>query len=161
LSTTGRIAGHVEAFRRRQQLAPAEMVVEEQAEADQPSRPQALGIGQHEAHRPDDMRRVAPQHLALHQRFAHQPKFIIFEVAQPAMDQLGRPGRGAARQILHFRQIDGVAAAGRITGDAAAIDAASDDEDVMDRGFAHTSSRFRTAPFPRAARKHTAIISNG
>ena len=37
-----RVARQVERARRRQELAPAEMVVEEEAEPDQPGRPQAL-----------------------------------------------------------------------------------------------------------------------
>jgi hypothetical protein len=35
------------------------------------------------------MRRIFPQNLALHQRFAHQPELVMFQIAQPAMDQLG------------------------------------------------------------------------
>ena len=44
---------------------------------------------QHETHRPDDVRRVAPQHFALHQRFAYEPELVIFEIAQAAMDEFG------------------------------------------------------------------------
>jgi hypothetical protein len=57
----------VDRSRAGQDLAAAEMVVEEQAEADHPARPQAAVVGQHEAQRPDEMRRGAQQHLALDQ----------------------------------------------------------------------------------------------
>ena len=105
----GRIAAHVERPGRRQQLAAADVVVEEQAEPDQPGRAQALGVRQHETHRPDDVRRVLPQNLALHQRFAHQPELVIFEIAQAAMDELGRTGRGAAGEIVHLGEENRIA----------------------------------------------------
>ena len=129
----GRVAAHVERLGRRQQLAPADMVVEEQAEPDQPGRTQALGVRQHEAHRPDDVRRGLPEHLALHQRFPHQPELVVLEIAQAAMDQLGRPGRRAAGEIVHLGEKDGIAAAHGIARDAASVDAATNDKNVMDR----------------------------
>src|SRR3546814_18942996 len=55
-------------------------------------------VRQDETQRPDDMRRDAPQHLALLQRLAHQAEFIMLEVTQPAMDQLGR-GRSEERRV--------------------------------------------------------------
>jgi hypothetical protein len=72
-----------------QAFAAAEMVVEKQAEPQQPSRAQAGVMRQHEAQRPDDMRRYAPQHLALLQSLAHQTEFVMLQIAQPAMHQLG------------------------------------------------------------------------
>ena len=47
-------------------------------------------MGQDEPQRPDDMRRDSPQDLALDERFANQPKFKMFEIAEAAVDQLGR-----------------------------------------------------------------------
>jgi hypothetical protein len=46
------------------------------------------------------------------------------------MHELGRPGRRPARQIVHFAEENRIPPAGRIAGDAAAIDAASDDCEV-------------------------------
>src|SRR5205807_5966990 len=83
-----------------------------------------------ETQRPDDMRRDLPKDFALDQRLADQPELIIFEIAQPAMHQLGRPGRRPARQVIHFTQENGIAPAHRIARDAAAVDAASDDGEV-------------------------------
>ena len=54
----------------------------------------------------------------------------MLEIAQAAMDQLGRGGRGAAGEIVHLGEKDAVAAPGRIAGDAAAVDAAADHHDV-------------------------------
>jgi hypothetical protein len=46
-------------------------------------------MGHHETQRPGDVGRNAQQHFTLGQRFAHQPEFVMFQVAQAAMDQLG------------------------------------------------------------------------
>ncbi len=114
----------------RQALAAAEMIVEEQSGAQQPRGPEARMVRQYKSQRPDDVRRVRPQDLALDQRLAHQPELVVFEVAQAAMDELRRPGRSGAGEVIHFGKRHAVAAPGRITGDAAAVNAATDDEDV-------------------------------
>ena len=85
----GDVAVQVNAARRRQNLAPAEMVIEEKPKADEGPWPQALVVRQHEAQRPDDMRRRFQQYLTLDQRLAHQAEFIMLEIAQPAMNQFG------------------------------------------------------------------------
>src|SRR3954468_10267258 len=89
-------------------------------------------VGQDETQGTDDMRRDLPEDLALDQRLADQPELVIFQIAQPAMNQLGRPRRGAAGQVIHFAKENRVTAAGRIAGDAAAIDAAANDSEVED-----------------------------
>ena len=105
------------------------MVVEEEAEADEPGRPLLRRVRQHEAHRPDDVRRRAQQHLALDQRLAHQPELVIFEIAQAAMDQLAAARRGAlARDRPSRTAATDEAAPGRVARDAGAVDAAADDE---------------------------------
>ena len=73
----------------RQQLPAAQMVVNEQAQTDQPGWPQFLVIGQHEPHRPDDVRRRPKQDFPLDQRLPDEAEIILFEIAQAAMDQLG------------------------------------------------------------------------
>src|SRR3546814_12324793 len=68
---SGSIPAHVQALCWRQQLAPADMVVEEQAEADQPCRAHATLLERkYEAHGADDVRLHRPQDLTLHQGFA-------------------------------------------------------------------------------------------
>ena len=123
-----RIAAQVEGAGRRQQLAAAQMVVEEQAEPDEPGRAHLRHVRQHEAHRPDDVRRGAQQHLALDQRLAHQPELVVFEVAQAAMDQLAAARGGALGEVVLLAQEDLEAAAGGVAGDAGAVDAAADHE---------------------------------
>ena len=76
--------------RARQLLATAQMVIEEQAQPHHPGGPRRLGLGQDEGQRPDDVRRHVQQPLALDQRLSHQPELAIFQIAQTAMDQLGR-----------------------------------------------------------------------
>ena len=132
----GHIAVQVDAARRRQDLAPAEMVIKEKPEADEMARPQALVMRQHEAQRPDDVRRRLEQHLALDQRLAHQAEFIMLEIAQAAMDQLGG-GRGrAGGQVALFGEEHLQAPPRRITRNAAAIDAAADDEQIINHSAA-------------------------
>ena len=120
----------VERARAGQPLAAAEMVVEEQAEADQPGRALLRAVRQHEAHRPDDVRGRGQQHLALDQRLAHQPELVVLEIAQAAMHQLAAARRGARGEVVLLAQQHRQAAAGGIARDAGAVDAAADDQEV-------------------------------
>ena len=88
-------------------------------------------MGQNEAHRRDDVRRRLEQDFALDQRLAHQTKLEMFEVAQAAMDELGRCRGGPAGEIVLLEQDHAEAAAGGITGDAAAIDPAADHREIV------------------------------
>src|SRR5690349_11427587 len=85
---------------------------------------------QYESERSDDVGRDLPEDFALDQRLADQTKLVIFEVAQPAMHELGRPGRRPTRQVIQFTEKNGVTPARRIARDAAAIDAASNNGEV-------------------------------
>src|SRR3982074_3386227 len=87
-------------------------------------------VRQHESQRPDDVGSDLPEDFALDQRFADQPELVIFEIAQAAMHQLGRPRRSSASQVIHFAEENRVSAARRIAGDATAIDAAANDREV-------------------------------
>ena len=127
----GRVAAQVERAGRRQALAAAKVVVEEQAEADQPSRALFGRVRQDEAHRPDDVRGGGEQHLALDQRLAHEAELVIFEVAQAAMDQLAAARAGALGEVVLLAQQHPQAAAGGVAGDAGAVDAAADDQEVV------------------------------
>ena len=124
------VARQIDRARRRQQMPAADMIVEKQPEPQQPGRPQPGMVRQHEAKRPDDVGRDLPEDFALDQRLAHQPELVIFEIAQAAMHELGRPGRRPARQVIHFTQENRISPPHRVTRDAAAIDAAPNDREV-------------------------------
>ncbi|OIQ67894.1 hypothetical protein GALL_505240 [mine drainage metagenome] len=102
----GGVTGKVEATRAGQDFAPAKVVIDEQAKADQPSRAHPAVKWQHKAHRPTDMRHGAQQGLALDQRLSHQTEFVVFQIAQAAMKQLGRGGGGRRGEVIHFGQRD-------------------------------------------------------
>ena len=73
---------------------------------------------------------AAQQDLALDQRLADQPELVIFEIAQAAMDQLAAARRGALGEIVLLAQQHLEAAAGGVAGDAGAVDAAADDDEI-------------------------------
>src|SRR5207245_5587910 len=64
------------------------------------------------------------------QRLAHQRELVVLEVAQAAVDQLGRRRRGVRGEIVALGQRNAPATAREITRDAGTIDAAADDEYV-------------------------------
>ena len=123
-------AADAHAARCAQRAAAAEIIVEEQAEADLPARPQAGHVRQDELHRPDDVRGDAQQALALDQRFAHQAELEEFEIAQAAVDQLGAGGRSGGGEIRLLDQRDFQPAARGVARDAGAVDAAAHDEKI-------------------------------
>ena len=96
------VTAEIDRTRRRQQVPAADVVVKEKPEPQEPGRPKPVVVRQHEAKRADDMRRDMPEDFALDQRLAHQAELVIFEIAQAAMHEFGRPGRSPARQIIHF-----------------------------------------------------------
>ena len=63
------VCGQTQVTRSRQVLARAEVIVEEQAGADQPGRPQVGTVRQDKTQRADQVGGLAQQHLALAQRF--------------------------------------------------------------------------------------------
>src|SRR4051794_1325538 len=87
-------------------------------------------VRQYEAHRPGQVRRVADQHLALDQRLADQPERVDLEIAQAAVDQLGRFGRRARGQVVLLDQQPREAAARRVARDPYAVDAAPDNGEI-------------------------------
>ena len=94
-----RRSGKALVARFRQAGLAAEKVIQEQSGADHPARPQMRFVWQHEPERLDQVRRGGKQNLALTQCFAHQAEFVVLQVAQPAMNQLGAPLRGGRRQV--------------------------------------------------------------
>src|SRR5690606_15484569 len=125
-----RIAAKIERARTGEDAASPDGVIEQQPETDQPSGAQALLERQHETARPNDMRSVAPQNLALKQRLAHQPEFVMLQIAQPTVNELGGSRRRTAGEIVHLRKHDGIAASGGVAGNATPIDAAPDDQQI-------------------------------
>ena len=124
------MVGEIERAGRRQDLAPAEPVVKEQPEPQQQGRARA-GIGrQHQAQRPDDVRRETQEPFAFGQRLAHQLDRAMFEIAQPAVDQLGGGRRGAGGEVVLLDQQHAQAPPGSVARDAGSVDAAADDGEV-------------------------------
>ena len=131
------VLAQIDTARVGQPGAAGQVVVEEQPEADQPRGPHrrmvrvvGLLLRNDEAQPPHDVRRAAHQPFALGQGLAHQRELAVLQVAQPAVDQLGRRRRGVRRQIVLLAQQHPLTAAGQITGDAGAIDPATDDQHV-------------------------------
>ena len=158
-----RVTAQVERAGPGQFLAPAEVVVQKQAQPHQPGRAVLRRMRQHEAHRPDDMRGRCHQDLTLDQRLAHQAELVIFQIAQPAMDQLAGAGGRPLGQIVLFAQHHRQAAPGRVAGHAGAVDAAADHEKVDQFGggrhltlLSRAAARRPMRPMPgqgRAARR--------
>ncbi len=98
------------------------------------------------------MRRDPQQHLALGQRLAHQPEGALREIAQPAMDQLGRGRRGAGGEIVLLDQQDLEAASGGIARNADAVDAAPDDGEIEVRHAAPADSPLGRSMGPKQGR---------
>jgi hypothetical protein len=136
----GRVAAHVDAARAGQQLAFREVIVEKQADADQPRRPQVRHVRHHEAQRPHDVRRRAQQRFTLLQRLADEAELVVFEVAQAAVNQLRAARRRVRRQIVLLAKQHRQAAARRIARDAGAVDAAADDEQIVAIRLCHLLS---------------------
>jgi len=72
----------------------------------------------------------AQHHFALEERLAYQPQPSLLKIAQPPVDELGRGGRRAGREIVLLHQQDTQAAAGGVASDAGAVDAAADDRQI-------------------------------
>ena len=121
-----RIAAQIDRAGRGQDFAPAEVVIDEQARAQQPWRAQAGRRRQHEPHRPDEMRGHAQHDLAFDERLPHQAKPAMLEIAQSAVNELGGSRRRPAGQVALLDQQHAKPAAGGITCDPGAVDAAAD-----------------------------------
>ena len=109
---------------------PVEMIIEEEAEPQHPARAQVRLVRQHETQRPGEVWRFGQQHLAFLQRLAHQPEFVLFQIAQAAVDELGCLGRGGACEIVHFAKANLERPSRCVAGNTRAVDAAADHEQV-------------------------------
>ena len=63
-------------------------------------------VREHEAQRPDDVRGVAQQHLALLEGVAHKAQFALLQITQPAVNQLRAGRRGVRGQVVLLAQQD-------------------------------------------------------
>jgi hypothetical protein len=72
----------------------------------------------------------AQQHLALRERLGDEAELVVLEVAQAAVDELGRPRRGGAGEVGLLREQHRQPAARGIARNAGAVDAAADDEEI-------------------------------
>src|SRR5580704_14303757 len=123
-------ARQVEVTVGRQSLPAAQMIVEKQSGPHAPGGPLPRRMRQNESQRPNDVWRRRKQDLPLDQRFAHQTEFVIFEIAQPAVNQLARTRRGSFGEITLFAKQNLETAASGVARDTGSIDAAADDGDV-------------------------------
>ena len=57
-----------------------------------------------EPHRMHDMRRVAQQDFAFGKRFGNEAKFELFEITQPAVDQLAARRTGGRAKVVFFAE---------------------------------------------------------
>src|SRR6202790_5345222 len=88
-------------------------------------------VRQDELYRRDDMRRCAKKHFALGKRLGDEPKFVVLEIAQTAVDQLGAPRRRMRGKIVFFDQQCLEAATRRIARNTRAVDAATDNGEIV------------------------------
>ena len=140
-----RAAGNVVAqlgaarMRKRVRAALAEAVVHHQAGADHPRGPQMRLVRQYEAQRFDVVRRRIENDVALGQGFGDERDFVLFEIAQAAVDQLAACAGRVRSEIVLLDEQHRQAASGCIARDRRAVDAAADDEyvDLIVRLCAH------------------------
>jgi hypothetical protein len=76
------------------------------------------------------MRRRAEQDLALDQRLADEAKLVIFEIAQAAVNELARAGRGSLREIVLLAEQHREAAPHGVACNAGSVDAATNDNQI-------------------------------
>ena len=115
----------------RQPIADRQEVVKGKTGMEQQGRALLPAIDrQQEAERLDEMRRGLDQPSALDQGLAHERKLELLEIAQAAMDQLGRGRRGGASIVALLGEHHLQPAAGGVASNGSAMNAAADDENV-------------------------------
>ena len=60
----------------------------------------------------------------------HQPELEMFQIAQAAVDQPGRPARRPSGKVVFFEQDDREPAQGGIAGNGRAVDTSADDGEI-------------------------------
>ena len=120
---------HRDAARPRRQAG--HRVVQRETRCDVGPLPDAALERVHERDRVDEVRREPlQQQTPLAQRLPHQPEVEHLQVAQAAVDQLGRARRRAAGPVAGLDQRDAEPAGRGVEGRPGADDPAADDEDV-------------------------------
>ena len=123
---------------RREQPAPAEPVVEHEPRLDHPARPPPPSHHrEQQLERMRDPGRLLDPPGPLAQALAHQRHVAGLQVAQAAVQQLGRRRRSARHRLAALEELHLVAAARQRPGAHHAVDAGTDDRD------AHQRSAFR------------------
>ena len=113
------------------------MVIKEQSQPQHPHRAHIGRGGQHESHRPHQVRRHAQHHLAFRERLAHETKPAVLEVTQSPVNEFGG-GRGrAGSEVALLNQKHAQPTPGRVPRDAGPIDAATNDGKIE---FGHIPS---------------------
>ncbi len=102
-----RLCAKTQTGRRRQAGTLAQVIVHKQTGTDHPRRAQMRAVWQTKTHRNGDVRGHLQQHFTLGQRFADQTEFVVFKVAQAAMDQFRAGARRGAGQISGFQHQHG------------------------------------------------------
>ena len=102
------------------------------------------------------MRHRAKQRLSLGERRANQPELVVLQIAQPAVEEFSRGRRRCRREIVHFREHDRKPATRSIAGNATAVDATADDEDIGNRLIVVTGRQ----ALPYLSRLMATIASN-
>ena len=112
-------------------LARREEVVEREPDADHDEAARAAPVDRHqEGERADQMRREALEGLLLPQGLAHEPEVHQLQVAEPAVDQLGRLGGGARREVALLEERHRGAAQGQVPRHSRPRHAAADHDGV-------------------------------
>ncbi len=116
--------------------------------------PGAAEEGDEEGDGGDEMRSVLDEPLAFGQVLVDQPELALLQVADAAVDQLRRLGRGPRGEVVLLDQGGAQASAGSVEGDPGSGDPSSDDEDVegLALGAAPAPARGRMSPGDPPAR---------
>ena len=122
-------------------LARREQVVEQQSGANHCRRAWVAVVDREQkAERLHEVRTLAQQLFARLQRFVDQPGVAGLEVAEPAVNQLGRGGCGAGGEVALLEDERAIAARTHGGGDRRPVDPTADDDHVVLRGHAPARS---------------------
>src|SRR4051794_5453737 len=124
------ISVKMDASAARKLLSLAKMIIQEQAEPNEPRRSLVWRMRKDDSHRPHDIRSRAEKNLALREGLAHEAKLEMLEVTQAAVNVFPGAGARAFGEITFLAQNDAQSPARRIPGDACAVDAAADDQEI-------------------------------
>src|SRR2546428_7014613 len=125
------------AWQRGQGAAPRQALVEREQVVKLHAQPELQRIEEgrpvqreKERQRKDEMRSDAQEDLALAHVASDEREVEELEIAQPAVDQPGRPGSGAGAEVGLLDDRDGEPAKGRVARDARPDDPAAYDEEI-------------------------------